>query len=122
MSRITPDGFVLLTTAQKIFQFKSLKQVTSYLQRHGRGIGQRSHGRRRWVSVVDFCAALLLHDPRVRQRLDIDSILDAARQMNEYGRRVSTENAHLRDFLREHNLFDTWKRRNRQEGRRKLLS
>ena len=67
MARRTPvdrPQYILLTEAQRLFAFRSLKQVIYFLERHGSKVRQRRQGRRRHVCVADLAASLLRHDPR----------------------------------------------------------
>lgn len=61
---IDRSQYILLTEAQRLFAFRSLKQVICYLRRHDCDVRQMVRGRRRYVCIADLAAALLSHDPR----------------------------------------------------------
>ena len=57
--------------AQRIFAFRSLKQLTYFIGRWSpKAVRQKSRGRRRYVSVSDIAALLEFDDPRGPQSAD----------------------------------------------------
>ena len=125
-------GYLQLTEAQRFFRFRTLKQLSYYLEHHAQHVRQEStHGRRRWVHVGDLALALLAHDPRPEQDLpeehdpcaDRDpsdgpsAITGSARsdtaQTPPRALKPTTElkweNQSLKEFLKTMGLFKSWK-------------
>ncbi len=112
MARRPPIEYVLLTQARSIFAFRTLRQLIYFLDRYGKHLRQRRRGRRRHVHILDLALAMLSHGRRLARQLytgheEAPRETDEARGETDEVRR---ENKHLKGFLKDHHLFQSWER------------